>query len=149
MIDTHAHVHAHAFDEDRPDVVARAFAAGLSYLLEVNIDPAGWPGALALAERYPRIFTTVGIHPHDTGRATLDDLEAMRPHLEHPKVLAVGECGLDYFRDYAPYETQRAFFRQQVQWARESGLPLVVHSRQKPDGESAHADVLAILSTLR
>lgn len=145
MIDTHAHVHSKAFDADRPEVLERAFAAGLRYLLEVNIDAPHWPATEEVGEADPRVFTTVGVHPHDTGNSTLEDLERLAPLLEGPKVRAVGETGLDYFRDYAPYDVQQRFFRRQIAWARESGLPLVVHSRQKNDGPSAHADVLRIL----
>ena len=145
MIDTHAHVHAKAFDADRPAVLKRAFDAGLRYLLEVNIDATHWPQTEALGEADPRVFTTVGIHPHDTGTSTLEDLERLFPYLEGERVRAVGETGLDYYRDYAPYEIQERFFRRHVQWSREAGLPLVVHSRQKRDGPSAHEDVLRIL----
>lgn len=145
MIDTHAHVHSAAFKQDRPDVLSRAFAAGLRALIEVNIDLSGWPAALALARSDPRIFLTAGIHPHDAGRSSLEDLESLAVHLTDPKIRAVGETGLDYFRDYAPHDIQREFFTRQVAWARESGLPLVVHSRQSQDGPSAHEDVLRIL----
>jgi TatD DNase family protein len=145
MIDTHAHVHAPAFDRDRPDVLRRAFDAGLHYLLEVNIDAGGWSRCHEVAAGDPRIFTTVGVHPHDTGGTTPEALEKLFPNLTDPKVRAVGETGIDYFRDYAPYDVQRACFTRQVAWARETGLPLVVHSREKKDGPSAHADVLRIL----
>lgn len=145
VIDTHAHLHSRAFEKDLPQVLERAFAAGLRYLLEVNIDASGWPRAREVAEHDPRIFLTVGIHPHDTGRSTLKDLEALAPRLRDGRVRAVGETGLDYFRDYAPHDAQRAFFTRHVALARETGLPLVVHSRERREGPSAHADVLRIL----
>lgn len=145
MIDTHAHLHHAAFASDRAATLERAFAAGMSACLEVNIDAAGWPEVRALAESDPRIFATVGIHPHDTGRATEDDLDRLAMHLDHPKVRAVGETGLDYFRDYAPYEHQRAFFRRHVALARERRLPLVVHARERVDGPSAHDDIFRLL----
>lgn len=139
MIDTHAHVHARAFDKDRAAVLERVWASGARYLVEVNITADAWPRVLEMAESDPRIFATVGIHPHDTEGASVADLDALLARVSHPKVCAIGETGLDYFRDYAPHEIQRDFFRRHVAAARETGLPLVVHSR------AAHDDVLRIL----
>jgi TatD DNase family protein len=139
VIDTHAHVHTKAFDRDRDAVLERTWSSGGRYLIEVNITADDWPAVREMAESDPRIFATVGIHPHETGRARLEDLDRLFKHLEDPKVCAVGETGLDYFRDYAPRELQRQFFRRHVAVSRESGLPLVIHSR------AAHEDVLRIL----
>jgi TatD DNase family protein len=139
LIDTHAHVHARAFDKDRAAVIDRIWASGGRYLVEVNITAEDWPRVLAIGETDPRIFVTVGIHPHDTGTAAPTDLDRLFAQTSHPKVRAIGETGLDYFRDYAPHEIQRDFFRRHVAAARETGLPLVVHSR------AAHEDVLRIL----
>jgi TatD DNase family protein len=146
MIDTHAHLQTTPFDADREPALARAFAAGLEAIIEVNIDAAGWPRALAVAERDPRVFLTVGIHPHDTGRAAPEDLDRLAGNIWHPRVRAVGETGLDYFRDYAPAELQRDFFRRHVALARESRLPLVVHARTGPDGPPVYADIFRILA---
>jgi TatD DNase family protein len=145
MIDTHCHLHHAQFEADRAAARDRAFAAGLSALLEVNIDAAGWARAAELAATDRRIFLTVGIHPHDTGRAGAGDLDRLADHLGHERVRAVGETGLDYFRDYAPHDVQRDFFRRHVSLARESGLPLVVHARERAGGPSAHADIFRIL----
>jgi TatD DNase family protein len=145
MIDTHAHVHARAFARDRAEVLSRAFASGVGKILEVNIDAAGFPEARALAESDPRIYLTCGIHPHDTVRSEIADLESLAGQLGHPRVRAVGETGLDYFRDYAPHDRQRDFFRRHVALARETGLPLVVHARERADGPSAHDDIVSIL----
>jgi TatD DNase family protein len=145
MIDTHAHLQATPFDADREAVLARAFAAGLVGIIEVSIDAAGWPRALAVAERDPRVWLTVGIHPHDTGRAAPEDLDRLAENLNHPRVRAVGETGLDYFRDYAPSEAQQSFFRRQVRLARETGLPLVVHARTGPNGPPVHGDIFRIV----
>jgi TatD DNase family protein len=139
VIDTHAHVHAHAFERDRADVVQRTWESGGRFLIEVNIAPADWPRVRELSESDPRIFATIGIHPHDTGRATLPQLEELFRELGNPKIRAIGETGLDYFRDYAPHDLQRDFFRRHVAVAREAGMPLVVHSR------AAHEDVLRII----
>ncbi|MFN8546743.1 MAG: TatD family hydrolase [Candidatus Eisenbacteria bacterium] len=145
MIDTHAHVHSRAFDRDRAAVLERASAAGVHTLIEVNIDVAGWPASRALIEAHPQVFGTVGIHPHDVARASREEFEQLAAAVTHPKVRAVGETGIDYYRDYAPYELQRDFFRLHVRLARESERPIVVHARQKSDGPSAHEDVLSIL----
>lgn len=146
MIDTHAHVHVSAFSRDREDVLKRARTAGVHTILEVNIDAAGLPRVLDLCRGHSDVFATVGIHPHDTARATVEDLDGMAGRLSDPRVRAVGETGLDYYRDYAPHDVQRRFFRRHVALARESGLPLVVHARERPGGPSAHADIFAILA---
>lgn len=145
MIDTHAHLQAAAFDADRDLAIARAFAAGLAGIIEVSIDAAGWPRALAVAELDPRIRLTAGIHPHDTGRAAPEDLDRLAENLNHPRVCAVGETGLDYFRDYAPSEAQQSFFRRHVRLACETGLPLVVHARTGPQGPPVHGDIFRIV----
>jgi TatD DNase family protein len=139
VIDTHAHVHSKAFNKDREDVLERVWASGVRYLVEVNITARGWPLVIEMAAGDPRIFATVGIHPHDTGQAEPDDRDRLFEEVSGPKVCAIGETGLDYYRNYAPHEIQRRFFRRHVALARESGLPLVVHAR------AAHEDVLSIL----
>lgn len=145
MIDTHAHLHVSAYDHDRSGVAARAFEAGLRYLLEVNINAGGWPRVRRLAESDPRIFAALGIHPHDTGRAGPKDLDRLMKDLDHPRVAAIGETGLDFYRNYAPWDVQREHFRRHVRLARESGLPLVVHARDGKGGPSANSEVLDII----
>ncbi len=145
MIDTHAHLHVSAYDHDRPKVVARSFEAGIRCLLEVNINAGGWPRVRRLAESDPRIFAALGIHPHDTGRAGARDFDRLMRDLDNPRVAALGETGLDYYRNYAPWDTQREFFRRHVRMARESGLPLVVHARDGKGGPSANDEVLDII----
>lgn len=139
LIDTHAHVHSRAFDADRERVLERTWASGGRFLVEVNITAADWPKVRALRDADPRVHVTVGIHPHDINTATLPDFEALLRHVGEPRVCAIGETGLDYYRNYAPHDLQRDYFRRHVAAAREVGLPLVVHSRD------AHEDVLAIL----
>jgi TatD DNase family protein len=139
VIDTHAHVHSRAFDRDRDAVLARAWEAGLRHLLEVNITEEDWPRVRDLAAQDPRISIAVGIHPHDTERSTPEGLDRLFRAIGEANVRAIGETGLDYYRNYAPHEVQQAFFRRHVAVARETGLPLVVHSRE------AHDDVLSIL----
>ena len=98
-----------------------------------------------MAEGDARVWLTVGIHPHDTGRAAPEDLSRLAANLGHPRVCAVGETGLDYFRDYAPAEAQQGFLRRHVRLARETGLPLVVHARTGPDGPPVHGDIFRIV----
>lgn len=139
MIDTHAHVHSKAFSKDRDEVLKRTWDSGGRFLVEVNIHAAGWPLVRKLASLDPRIFITAGIHPHDTGRATPEELDEIFASLEEPKVCAIGETGLDFYRDYAPRDMQEKFFRRHVAVARDTGMPLVVHSR------AAHEETLKIL----
>ncbi|MBD3334956.1 MAG: YchF/TatD family DNA exonuclease [Candidatus Eisenbacteria bacterium] len=139
MIDTHAHTHVDAFDQDRAKVLTRAFASGLEALIEINIVPEAWPRVLRLAQSDPRIFATAGLHPNEVGQRPLEDLRALERRLGHPRVRAVGETGLDYYRDRTDRARQQEFFRRHIHWARETRLPLVVHCRR------AHEDVLRMI----
>ena len=141
MIDTHAHVHVDAYDGDRPTVLTRAFASGVRALLEVNITAGGWPGVRRLAESDPRIFAALGVHPNDAEATPAAVLGALlEREISHPRVRAVGETGLDYYRDRSSPEIQQASFRRHIAAAREADLPLVVHCRK------AHDDVLKLLA---
>ncbi len=139
MIDTHAHVHSQAFNKDRGEVLRRTWESGSRYLVEVNINARGWPKVVEMADSDPRIFITVGIHPHNAEPESLDDLEKLLQSVDHPKVVAIGETGLDYYRDYAPHDLQQSLFRRHVAVARETLLPMVVHAR------ASHDDILSIL----
>ena len=130
MIDTHAHLDA--LDEDPTAVVARSRAAGVSRILTI-----GTAQALALADAHDGVFAVVGIHPHDAGRD--HDLDELRTQLSHPKAVAVGEIGLDHYRDYAPHDAQARLFAAQLELARELGKPVVIHTR------AADEDTLAAL----
>jgi TatD DNase family protein len=138
MIDTHAHLCASAFDKDRDVVIERALGL-LSHVIEVGITPDGCAAGVALAEAHPAIVAAVGIHPHEAGRHTPEDARALAPLMRSRHVVAVGETGLDFFRDYAPHDHQEALFREHIEMAREAGLPLILHSR------GAEARVLDIL----
>ncbi|MEZ4280166.1 MAG: TatD family hydrolase [Myxococcota bacterium] len=143
-LDSHCHLTADRFDEDREAVLERAFAAGIEAMISIGsgYGTAGNAEAIALAERDPRIHATVGVHPHDA--ASLDDAGrlALRAALDHPRVVAVGECGLDYHYMNSPREIQRSVFAEQVALAREKALPVSIHVRS--DDESAYDDLLAI-----
>jgi len=139
MIDTHAHLGHQEFDGDRDAVIKRAFEAGCEAILEVGWDVPSSRAAVALAQREPRMFAVVGIHPHEAQKATLDSFGKLEEMVGSSKVVAVGETGLDFYRNYSPPALQREVFKRQIRLARERGLPLVVHDRD------AHADVLKTL----
>lgn len=137
MIDTHAHLGALA---DADEAVERAAAAGVTRILTVGTDLGDCRRALAFAERHDGVFAILGIHPHEAGTATTDDVAALRDLLGHPKAVAVGETGLDWFRDYAPHDDQRRLFAAQLELASELGKPVVIHTR------AADEDTLAALA---
>jgi TatD DNase family protein len=130
VIDTHAHLDA--LDDDPANVVARARDAGVTRILTI-----GAAQAVALAERFEDVYAVVGVHPHE---AETGDLNEIRLLQQHPKVVAVGEIGLDWYRDYATPEAQRYMFESQLGLAAELGKPVVIHTRAADD------DTLAALS---
>jgi TatD DNase family protein len=141
LFDSHAHVDGPEFDADRDEVLARARAAGVRRIVVIGAvgDPRSAERAVALAERDPDIWATVATHPHDVGQMT-DDWWAVHERLApHPRVVAVGETGLDYYYDHSPREAQRAAFARFVDLARRVGKPVVCHIRD------AHDDAKAIL----
>ena len=123
MIDTHAHLDA--LDEDPAAVIARAADAGVTRILTV-----GMAEAVALAERFDGVFAIVGIHPHHAADGDLDELRRLHAH---PKAVAVGETGLDWYRDYAPRDAQQRVFASQLELAGELGKPVVIHTRAADD----------------
>ena len=137
LIDSHAHLDSPKFDGDREAVVERAREAGLVAILNVGGDLASSRAAVALAERYDFIYAAVGVHPHDARTVTPAVLDDLRTLSRHPKVVAIGEIGLDYYRDLSPRPVQRQAFADQLALAAELGLPVIVHSREALD------DVLA------
>ena len=131
MIDTHAHLDACA---DDPDVlVARASAAGVERILTVGTTIERCRGALEQAERHPEVFAILGVHPHEAGGDEGGRLDELRELLRHPRAVAVGETGLDHYRDYAPRDRQRSLFEEQLALAGELGKPVVVHTRAADD----------------
>jgi len=137
VIDTHAHL---AALDDADEAVARAAEAGVTRILTVGTDVDDCRRALSLAERHEGVFAILGIHPHEAGTATTDDLAALRDLLEHPKAVAVGETGLDWYRDYAPHDAQRRLFAAELELASELGKPVVIHTRAADDDTLAALD---------
>jgi TatD DNase family protein len=126
VIDTHAHLTA----LDDPDEAVRGAAeAGVTRILTVGTDVPDCRRALKIAERHHGVFAILGIHPHEAGKATADDLAELRELLAHPKAVAVGETGLDWFRDYAPRDGQRRLFCAELELAADLGKTVVIHTR--------------------
>ncbi|WP_448592490.1 TatD family hydrolase [Thermoflexus hugenholtzii] len=130
FIDTHCHLDDPAFDPDREEILARARAAGVETLILPGIEPESIPRALALAERDPRLYVAVGIHPHVASTFSPQALAQLRIWVQHPRVVAIGEIGLDFYRDRSPREVQREAFRAQLELAGELGLPVIIHQRE-------------------
>ncbi len=132
LIDTHCHLDSRAFDADREACIERARAAGVERMVAVGTGdgPPDLEAGIRLAERYPFISATVGVHPHDAAKTGEDTWAELSALMAHPKVAAAGEIGLDYHYDFSPRETQRAVFARQLELAREAGLPVVIHTRE-------------------
>jgi TatD DNase family protein len=126
VIDTHAHLD---LCEDSAAAVERARAAGVTRVLTVGTGPGSWPAALALAERHEGVAAVLGIHPHEAGAAADEDLDELRRLQGDGRCVAVGEAGLDFYRDYAPRDAQRRLFVRTIELASELAKPLVVHTR--------------------
>ncbi|MGQ9516901.1 MAG: TatD family hydrolase [Anaerolineae bacterium] len=143
LVDTHAHLDFDDFDADREEVIQRAREAGVRYIINPGADQESSRRAVALAERHQDIFAAVGIHPHEASSLTEDVWRELRRLAQHPRVVAIGEIGLDYYRDLSPRPVQQTAFRRQLALAAELGLPIIIHDRD------AHEDVLAILQAWR
>ena len=130
MIDTHAHLTAL---DDEDEAVRRAVEAGVTRILTVGTDVDDCRRALALTERHDGVFAILGIHPHEAGSAGEKELRELRQLLAHPKVVGVGETGLDWYRDYAPRDDQRRLFAAELELAAELGKPVVIHTRAADD----------------
>jgi TatD DNase family protein len=136
LVDTHAHLHDPAFDADRADVLGRARAAGVGRVLTIGTDVPTSEAAVALAAAEPDVFAAVGIHPHDAAGADDAALARIAALARAPKVVAIGEIGLDYYRDHSPRPAQRRALAAQLALARGLGKPVLLHCRE------AHADLL-------
>ena len=139
MIDTHAHLDAL---DDAPQALARARAAGVDRVVTIGTTLDSCRAMLGLAEREEGVYVSLGIHPHEAGTAGRSEVHELAKLIAHPKAVAVGETGLDHFRDYAPHDRQLELFRAQSELAVEVGKPIVVHTRAAED------DTLAVLTAL-
>lgn len=139
LFDSHAHLDDVRFDADRDALIASLPAQGVGYVVNAGADLASSRAGIGLAARWPHIYAAVGVHPHDA--KTLDEagIDTLRKMLSEPKVVALGEIGLDYHYDLSPREAQRYWFERQLALAAEMGRPVIIHSRE------ATEDTLAIL----
>jgi len=140
LVDSHAHLDMAKFDADREAVIERARAAGLVAIITIGVDRASSRRAVELATEYEMVYAAVGVHPHDAKTLDSDTLAELRDLARQPQVVAVGEIGLDYYRDLSPRDVQRRAFQAQLAWAAKLGKPVIIHDRE------AHADVMAQLS---
>jgi TatD DNase family protein len=139
LIDTHAHLDFSQFDADRQEVITRAQEAGVEIIVNAGAGLEASQAGVTLAETHPQVYAAVGIHPHEAKTLNEDVLEELRTLAQHPKVVAIGEIGLDYYRDRSPRPVQRQAFQRQLALAGELGNPIIVHDRE------AHKDVMNML----
>ena len=140
LIDSHCHLEYKGLVEDQAGVLTRARAAGVGGFLSISTRQREWDQVIATAERESDVWASVGIHPHEAdGHADLGEA-ALLAATAHPKVIAIGETGLDYYYDHSDRTTQQALFRRHISVARETGLPIIIHTRD------AEADTAAILT---
>ena len=140
LIDTHTHLQEDGFAGDLRETIERAAGAGVRRMLVVGIDRATSEAAVALAEEHPELFAVVGVQPNYVDETAPDDRDRITELADHPRVVAVGETGLDHYWDHAPHELQEEWFRWHLGLSRDCGKPFVVHCRE------AEADVVRVLS---
>jgi TatD DNase family protein len=135
LIDSHCHLDSKEFDADRDEVIQRALDAGVQHMIAIGTGngPPDLEAGIRMAEKYPTFFATVGIHPHDAAKVGPPDFKNLATLLAHPKVVAVGEIGLDYHYDFSPPETQKAVFIEQMAIAAAANKPIVIHTREAWD----------------
>lgn len=139
LVDSHAHLDGGQYNSDRDETIQRAHDNGISHILTIGCDLASSAASVALASKHPNIYAAVGVHPHDASEITAETLQQLEQLLARPKVVALGEIGLDFFRDRSPRDIQREAFRQQIRLAKKVDKPIIVHDRD------AHDEVLQIL----
>ncbi|HTS51379.1 MAG TPA: TatD family hydrolase [Bryobacteraceae bacterium] len=141
LIDSHCHLDSAEFDADRDQVIQRALDSGVEHMVAVGTGggPPDLEAGIRLAERHAAFYATVGVHPHDAAKASQADLQRLEQLLSHPKVIALGEIGLDYHYDFSPRDTQKSIFIEQMSIAAAARRPIVIHTREAWD------DTLALI----
>jgi len=141
LIDSHCHLDSEQFDADREVVIERAVAAGVEHMLTIGSGegPPDVEAAIRLADRYSMLYASIGVHPHDASKATSETYRTFAELVTHPKVVAVGEIGLDYHYDHSPREVQRDVFAEQMRIASDARKPIVIHTRE------AWSDTVALI----
>ena len=142
LIDSHCHLDMRDFDKDREAVIQRAQKDGIVHMISIGIDVGSSQSAIDLARQYDFISATVGCHPHDADECSSLDLEKLTSMAVEPEVVAWGEIGLDYYRNYSKKENQRKIFQVQLELAQRAELPVIIHDRD------AHKEVYAILEKM-
>ena len=143
FVDSHAHLQWDSFDIDRDAVIRRAVNAGVETIVTIGFDLEGSRKGVALANHYPNVYATIGLHPHNAERFGPDALRKLRRMAEDPRVVAIGEIGLDYYRSLSSKQAQHDAFMAQLLLAEELQLPVVIHDRE------AHVDIVTALSEFR
>ncbi|PKQ02186.1 MAG: LuxR family transcriptional regulator [Alphaproteobacteria bacterium HGW-Alphaproteobacteria-12] len=139
LVDSHCHLDFPDFGPEVDEVVAGAHAAGVGLMVTISTKVSEFDRVRAVAERFPHVFCTVGIHPHEAASEPETDKATLAELAKHPKVVGIGETGLDYFYEHSPREAQQRNFRAHIAAARETGLPLIVHTR---DADEDTAQIL-------
>jgi TatD DNase family protein len=147
FVDSHAHLDGKQFDSDREQVIARARDVGVRTMVAIgNGDgPPALDAGVQLAAKYPFLYATIGIHPHEARLASEHAYSEMERLAQHPKVIAWGEIGLDYYYDHSPRDTQKQVFLRQMQLAAAAKLPIVIHCRPSDSSENAWDDCLQLI----
>jgi len=139
LFDTHAHLDFPEFKKDLSEVLERSRKAGIKYIVNVGVDVESSLRSVDLSQKHSWIYASVGVHPHDAQKFDEEIYDLMKKLAEKEKVVAVGEIGLDYYRNFSPENQQKEAFRMQIVLAKELGLPIIIHDRD------AHRDVLKII----
>ncbi|WP_041391888.1 TatD family hydrolase [Sphingobium sp. SYK-6] len=137
LVDSHCHLNYKGLVEDQDAVIARARAAGIGGMLNISTREREWHDVIAVAENAPDIWATVGIHPHEADEHPHVDTARLVAAAAHPRVIGIGETGLDYYYDHSDRARQQASFRAHIAAARQTGLPLIVHTRDAEDDTAA------------
>jgi TatD DNase family protein len=140
LIDSHCHLNYKGLVEDQPAVLERARQSGVTAMLNISTRESEWRDIVATAEREKDVWASIGIHPHEADSHPDVDLAKLVEEAAHPRVVAIGETGLDYYYDHSDRERQRQSFRTHIHAARETGLPIIVHTR---DAEADTAEIMA------
>jgi TatD DNase family protein len=141
LIDSHSHLEMPEFRRDLTDVIQRAKASGVEYIFTVGTEKKDWNRAIEIAHSHPSVYVILGVHPHNAREIDEETYPTLRKLCADDKVRAYGEIGLDFYRNLSPRDIQLKRFREQIQFARELGLPIVVHDRE------AHKETLEILKS--
>jgi TatD DNase family protein len=147
FVDSHAHLEGHKYDSDRAEVFARAAQAGVTSVLCIgNSDtPDGFDCAIKLAEQFPNVYASVGIHPHEAKMGNEELYAKLGELARHPQIIGWGEIGLDYHYDHSPREAQRTVFVRQMELARAADLPIIIHCRPTDNTDNAWQELFSLL----